>query len=169
MARSPDFGSYLINSRFLRLAFTTPTFTNLSSLIKYTRRPIMQKVQCHNHLRMQVTATYASQYLVSELFNASPWPLFTFPSQYSFTFGYLGFLGLVSGLTFSYFFFFFRSFYRFIYLYISSGKITRASPYSITTWLWPILGLLPSMVELFQAYSSQPYGTYILHAVRCHL
>lgn len=115
MARSPDFGSYLINSRFLRLAFTTPTFTNLSSLIKYTRRPIMQKVQCHNHLRMQVTATYASQYLVSELFNASPWPLFTFPSQYSFTFGYLGFLGLVSGLTFSYFFFFFV---RFIVLYI---------------------------------------------------
>ena len=112
MARSPDFGSYLINSRFLRLAFTMPTFTNLSSLTKYTRRPIMQKVQCHNHLRMQVTATYASQYLVSELFNASPWPLFTFPSQYSFTFGYLGFLGLVSGLTFSYFF------VRFIVLYI---------------------------------------------------
>lgn len=114
MARSPDFGSYLINSRFLRLAFTTPTFTNLSSLIKYTRRPIMQKVQCHNHLRMQVTATYASQYLVSELFNASPWPLFTFPSQYSFTFGYLGFLGLVSGLTFSYFLFYLV---RFIYFF----------------------------------------------------
>src|SRR5512139_1401466 len=50
MARSPDFGSYLINSRFLRLAFTMPTFTNLSSLTKYTLRPIMQKVQCHNHL-----------------------------------------------------------------------------------------------------------------------
>ena len=96
-----------------------PTFTNLSSLTKYTRRPIMQKVQCHNHLSiLSQFATTGSYYICLSVsgfsvFNTS---LYSFHLSLTVLVHYrlFRFLGLVSVLPIIY-----------EYYLRSSGKITR--------------------------------------------
>ena len=88
MDRSPGFGSYPYNlSALFRLGFpSAPWLNHLTSLHRYTRRTVLQKVRYRTYKVLYLLVNTKFQVL----FHSPPGVLFTFPSQYCFTIGHQG-------------------------------------------------------------------------------
>src|SRR5690606_11368858 len=95
MGSSPSFGSAPRNSTPSSdsLALRLPGFPRLTSLLRTTRRPVLQKVRRQGLLPLRLLVGQRFQVL----FHSPPGVLFTFPSRYWCTIGRLGYLALGGG------------------------------------------------------------------------